>query len=158
MSKYTYAERELIKDIIATLTIKRIPEPEILQEVYRLTNKTKSHTYLYRLKESIKKDSYRWYSKMRESQYEYIHQFKECMNEILDLQRQHHEIIKETRNPTIKQVSLAELHRLNITRANYLDVLPSIIGDNASISKTSSTEVKDQQREQQQQQEQIYMV
>ena len=57
----------------------------------------------------------------------YIH-FKECISEILDLQRQHHEIIKETRNPTIKQVSLAELHRLNLTLANYLDVLPDIIG------------------------------
>ncbi len=93
MSKYTYAERELIKDIVASLSIKRIPEPQILKEVYRLTNKTLSHSGLYRLRSSIKKDSYKWYTKMREGRYEYIHEFRERMNEIIDLQKWHHNII-----------------------------------------------------------------
>ena len=120
MSKYTYAERQLLKDIVASLTIKRIPEPEILAEVYKQTNKTLSHSGLFRVKKSIKLESYKWYSKMRESQYEYIHEFKESINEILDLQRQHHEIIKETRNPTVKQTSLAELHKLNYNTSKLL--------------------------------------
>ena len=30
---------------------------------------------------------------MREGQYEYIHEFKERVNEIMDLQKKHHEII-----------------------------------------------------------------
>ena len=63
MSKYTYAERQLIKDIVAALTIKRIPEPEILAEVYKQTNKTLSHSGLFRVKKSIKYESYKWYSK-----------------------------------------------------------------------------------------------
>ena len=44
---------------------------------------------------------------MREGQYEYIHEFKERINEILDLQKQHHEIIESNKhNPSIQQTSL----------------------------------------------------
>ena len=128
MSKYTHAERELVKCIVASLSIKRIPEPEIMAEVYRQTNKTLSHSGLYRVKELIKKDSYKWYSKLRESEYEYIHQFKERINEIMDLQKRHYELIESNKhNPQIQQASLAELHRLNITLSNYFDVAPSIV-------------------------------
>ena len=50
---------------------------------------------------------------MREGEYEYIHEFKERINEILWLQRKHHEIIDNNEhNPTVQQTSLAELHRL----------------------------------------------
>lgn len=109
MSKYTHAERELVKCIVASLSIKRIPEPEIM-EVYRQTNKTLSHSGLYRVKELIKKDSYKWYSKLRESEYEYIHQFKERINEIMDLQKRHYELIESNKhNPQIQQASLARI-------------------------------------------------
>ena len=50
---------------------------------------------------------------MREGQYEYIHEFKERINEILWLQRKHHEIIDSDRiQRTIKQTSLAEFHQI----------------------------------------------
>ena len=50
---------------------------------------------------------------MREGQYEYIHEFKERINEILFLQKKHHQIIDNNEhNPQIQQTSLAELHRL----------------------------------------------
>ena len=53
---------------------------------------------------------------MREGQYEYIHEFKERMDEVLWLQKKHHEIIDSpTESTSNKQTSLAELHRLNIT-------------------------------------------
>ena len=68
MSKYTYAERQLLKDIVASLTIKRIPEAEILAEVYKQTNKTLSHSGLFRVKKSIKYESYKWYSKLEGGQ------------------------------------------------------------------------------------------
>ena len=56
------------------------------------------------------------------------------------MQRKHHEIIDNDREPTtVKQASLAELHRLNITLANYFDVAPDIINNGSSISKTSET-------------------
>ena len=74
---------------------------------------------------------------MREGEYEYIHEFKERINEILDLQKKHHEIIiKNEHNPQVQQTSLAELHRLTITLSNLYDVAPTIIGvgPNATIS------------------------
>lgn len=52
------------------------------------------------------------------------------------LQKKHHEIIDSDSEPTpIKQASLAELHKLNITLANYFDVAPEIIND-ITLSKT----------------------
>jgi hypothetical protein len=66
---------------------------------------------------------------MPEGQYEYIHEFKERINEILWLQRKHHEILDSDKEATtVKQSSMAELHRLNITLSNYFDVAPDIIG------------------------------
>ena len=63
---------------------------------------------------------------MREGEYEYMHEFKERINEIMDLQKRHHEIIESNKhNPQIQQTSLAELHRLSITLSNLYDVAPS---------------------------------
>jgi hypothetical protein len=74
---------------------------------------------------------------MREGQYEYIHEVKERINEIMDLQKQHHQIIESNKhNPSIQQTSLAELHRLNVTLSNYVEVLPDVI-NGTTISKTS---------------------
>ena len=50
---------------------------------------------------------------MREGQYEYIHEFKERINEILWLQKKHHEIIDSQQNQhPVQQTSLAELHQI----------------------------------------------
>jgi hypothetical protein len=79
---------------------------------------------------------------MREGEYEYIHEFKERINEILFLQRKHHEIVENnSTNPQIQQTSLAELHRLSITLSNLYDVAPTIIGvgPNATIPTTPET-------------------
>ena len=139
MSKYTYAERELVKSIVASLSLKRIPEPEILAQVYRQTNKTLSHAGLYLVKQSIKKESYQWFKTLREGQYEYLHEFKERINEILSLQKRHYEIIDNDTEPsTVKQASLAELHRLSITLSNLYDVAPSIV-NGYTLSATPKT-------------------
>ena len=125
MPKFTNAERILVKSIVASLSIKRIPEDEIVAEIYNQTKKTLTKSGLFYVKEAIKKESYHWYKTMREGQYSYIHEFKERIDEILWLQRKHHEIIDSDKEPmTIKQTSLAELHRLNITLSNYFDVAP----------------------------------
>ena len=79
---------------------------------------------------------------MREGEYEYIHEFRERVSEILFLQRRHHQIIDSNEdNPQIQQTSLAELHRLSITLSNLYDVAPTIIGvgNNATISITPET-------------------
>ena len=77
---------------------------------------------------------------MREGEYEYLHEFKERINEILSLQKKHHEIIqKNEHNPQIQQTSLAELHRLNITLSNYFDVAPSIVN---GITLSTAPETK----------------
>jgi hypothetical protein len=79
---------------------------------------------------------------MREGEYEYIHEFKERINEILFLQKNHHQILMRNEdNPQIQQTSLAELHRLSITLSNLYDVAPTIIGvgKDATISVTPET-------------------
>ena len=106
MGKFTTAERTLIKSIVATLTIKRIPEPEIINEIYNQTNKTISKVALFNIKKRIKRESFKWYKTMREGEYEYIHEFKERINEILDLQKRHHEIIDNQNTP----IPLSNLH------------------------------------------------
>jgi hypothetical protein len=128
VSKYTNAERALVKSIVGSLTIKRVPESEIIKEVYKQTNKTISRSGIYNVKQQIKRDSFKWYQTLRQGEYEYVHEFKERINEIYDLQKKHYEIIENNANsPSIQQVSLAELHKLNITLSNYFDVAPTIV-------------------------------
>ena len=130
MPKFSTAERTLVKSIVATLLIRRFPEKEIIDEIYRQTNKTLTKAGLFYVKQAIKKESFKWYKTMREGQYEYIHQFKERIDEILWLQKKHHEIIDNPIESTRDKLdALAELHRLNITLSNYFDVAPSIIND-----------------------------
>jgi hypothetical protein len=136
VSKFTNDERSQIQNIVANLTIKRIPDPMIIKHILNQTGKSISRKTLWNIRQHLKKESYDWYSKLREGEYEYLHEFRERINEIVDLQRQHHEIILRNQDyPSIVQTSLAELHKLNITLSNYFDVAPSI--GNASISEPS---------------------
>jgi hypothetical protein len=139
VSKYTNEERTLVKSIVANLTIKRIPDNEIFKEVFNQTNKTISRSGLYNVRQQIKRDSYKWYQTLRQGEYEYIHEFKERINEIMWLQKKHNEIIKNNPNkPEIQQTSLAELHKLNITLSNYFDVAPRIL-NKGTIEKNDNT-------------------
>ena len=100
---------------------------EIMQVIFNQTGKTITDRYLSTIRQQIKRESFSWYKAMREGEYEYLHEFKERINEILFLQKKHHEIIDSNEdNPSIQQASLAELHRLNITLSNYFDVAPAI--------------------------------
>lgn len=135
--RFTLAEGNLIESIVASLSIKRIPDNEIIKEVHKQTDKTISRRTLCNVRQRIKKDSYKWYKILREGEYEYIHEFKERINEIIWLQRKHHRIIEDNPdNPSVQQTSLAELHKLNLTLSNYFDVAPDIIG-NSPLSDTS---------------------
>lgn len=84
---------------------------------------------------------------MREGQYEYIHEFKERINEIIDLQRRHYAIIDSDKEPKpVKLAFMSELHRLNITLSNYFDVAPDIINGStisASSEKKAATKATD---------------
>ncbi len=136
MPKFTAAERIAIKSIVASLTIKRLPDADIQDAIVKETGKTFSRASLHRTRQRIKRDSYNWYKTMREGEYEYIHEFKERINEVLSLQKFHHQIIDSPTEPTtVKQTSLAELHRLNITLSNYFDVAPDII-NGSTLSET----------------------
>ena len=148
MGKFTIEERSLVKSLVATLTLKRMSDNEIIEEIEKITNDRISRTSLYKIKLQIKRDSYQWFKMMREGQYEYIHEFKERINEILSLQKMHHEIINNNEhNPQIQQTSLAELHRLNITLSNYFDVAPSIV-NGITLSTTSETKTFKQKQNQ----------
>jgi hypothetical protein len=126
--KFTSQERQTIESIIASLSIKRIPESEILQQVQRQLGKTITKQTLYNAKKRIKKESSRWYSELGEGEYEYIHEFKSRLNEVVDLQRRHYKIIDDNAiNPGFQQASLAALHKLNVTLSNYFDIVPYLI-------------------------------
>jgi superfamily I DNA/RNA helicase len=145
--KFTNQERIEIQSIVANLSIKRIPEDMIIKHIFNQTGKSISLKSLYNIRQRIKKESYDWYSKLREGEFEYLHEFKERINEIVDLQRMHHEIIirndnDKVYNPAIIQTSLAELHKLNITLSNYFDVAPAI-GIN-SLSATPESKPTEQ--------------
>ena len=125
MPKFTASERMLIQNLVCNLSIKRIPDNEIIKEVYEHTKKTISKVTLFNIRKRIKKESSKWYTQLRQGEYEYIHEFKERINEIVDLQRQHHEIIsKNQHNPSVVQASFIALHKLNVTLSNYFDIVP----------------------------------
>lgn len=151
MGKFNAEERAVIKSIVAMLTIKTIPNSEIIKEVYNQTKKTISDQSLCNIRDRIKRDSYQWYKTMREGEYEYIHEFRERVNEILDLQKRHYEIADSPIVPIpIKQASLFELHKLTVTLSNLFDVAPYITSNsNVTVSapsetKTTGSETKEQ--------------
>ena len=115
------------------MTIKRIPDTEIIKVIFDKTNKTITDRYLSTIRQQIKKESYEWYNTLRQDRYSYLHEFKERINEITHLQKMHHELIENNKhNPSIQQTSLAELHRLNITLSNYIEVLPTVINNHGT--------------------------
>ena len=63
--------------ILSALTIKRVPDIEIIKVIFTQTYKSITDRYLSTIRQKIKKDSYQWYKTMREGQYEYIHEFRE---------------------------------------------------------------------------------
>ena len=143
MGKLTTQERELAKTIVGMMSIKRIPDSDIIAEIKRQL----SRITLYHLRQQIKKDP-TTESAIREGEYEYIHEFKERINEILFVQKKRHQIImRNEHNPQIQQTSLAELHRLSITLSNLYDVAPTIIGvcNNATLLITPETKSRRQQ-------------
>ena len=140
VSKFTNGERSLVKNIVANLTIKRIEEEDIIKVIFDQTGKSITRKEIWNIRERIKRESYHWYKTMREGNYEYIHEFKERINEILDLQKRHYEIVDNDKTPVpIKQTSLAELHRLSITLSNLFDVAPTIINGTLAVPTTSET-------------------
>jgi hypothetical protein len=93
VGKFTTAERSLAKSILATLSIKKIPDAEIIKEIERQKKKRIGRRSIYDLRQSIKKESYEWYKTMREGRYEYVHEFRERISEIMSLQQKHLQII-----------------------------------------------------------------
>lgn len=140
MSKFTYAERNIVKDIVATFSISKASNEEIIKEIEKQTGKTVNNRYIRYVRTWIKKDSKNWYDDLRGSTYEYIFQFRERIAEVVDLQRRHYKIIEDNpNNPSIQQTSLAELHRLNITLSNLYDVAPAIVNSNPASKQNDNS-------------------
>ena len=138
MSKYTVAERALVKSIVATLSIKRIPEPEIINEIYNQTNKTIAKLHYTKLKRESKRNLSNGTRLCVKVSMNISTSSKKGLMKY-SLQKKHHEIIDSLTEPTtVKQTSLAELHRLNITLSNYFDVAPDII-NGSTLSTTQQT-------------------
>ena len=118
-----------------------MPDLEIAQVIFNQTGKTITDRYLSTIRQQIKRESYHWYSQLREGEYEYLHEFKERINEILFMQKKVYQIIDNNEhNPSIQLNAISELHKLNITLSNYFDVAPSIgITTISATSETKST-------------------
>ena len=119
-----------------------MPDLEIIKVIFSQTGKTITDRYLSTIRQQIKRESYHWYKTMREGEYEYLHEFKERINEIMDLQKKAHEIIDNNKNnPAIQLNAIAELHKLNVTLSNYFDVTPSISNGiiNSALPESSKT-------------------
>ena len=50
------------------VSIKKIPDVEIIDEIYRQINKTITRTGLFYVRKQIKNESYHWYQTLREGQ------------------------------------------------------------------------------------------
>jgi len=151
MRKFSHEQRTIVKNIIASLSIKRIPETQIVKEIERQTGKTVTTRFLYYVKNQIKKESYNWYSQLRNGEYEYLHEYKERINEIMTLQKKCHQIVDDNdNNPSIQLDAIAELHKLTITLSNMYDVLPVIVNYNVTgnsipaHSKTATENIREQ--------------
>ena len=115
-----------------------MPDLEIMQVIFNQTGKTITDRYLSTIRQQIKRESYHWYSQLREGEYEYLHEFKERINEILFMQKKLYEIIDNNEdNPAIQIDAISELHKLNITLSNYFSVAPSI--GNVTLSTIPET-------------------
>jgi hypothetical protein len=75
--KFTSGERRNIEGIVGSLSIKRIPDLEIIKEVFKQTNHNITRQTLYNVRQRIKKEFFKWFKTLRESQFEYIHEFRE---------------------------------------------------------------------------------
>lgn len=126
MSKFTATERHHIESLVATLSVKKVPDLDIIQEIEKKTGgKTITQREIYNVRNRIKKHSWKWYKALRDDQYSYIHAIKERFDEIFWLQQKHHEIVDSDREPTaIKQNSLIQLHKLNASLFHYFEVIP----------------------------------
>ena len=135
--------------MVATLTLKRMTDNEIIEQIQKQTGQTVTRNTIYKIRQNIKKDSYQWYKSMREDSYSYLHEFKERVNEIVQLQQMLHSIIDNNKHlPSVQINAISELHKLNITLSNYIEVLPTVINNNGpSISVTSETKTTTEQSE-----------
>ena len=108
--------------------------------------KTITRTGLFYVRKAIKKESYQWYKTLREGEYEYIHEFKERINEIHLMQRSTmRSWTTRTYQLLSKPLSLNSID-YRLPSANLYDVAPTIIGvgANATISITPETKTTQQ--------------
>jgi hypothetical protein len=137
--KFNKSQREYIKDIVNLYSLKRFSTEEIIQGIYEATKRKVTPVYISRIRKRIREEAAKWYQSIRDSEFEYIYQFKERIDEILWLQRKHYEIVVESKDFSTKQTSLAELHRLNVTLSNYYDVAPAIMNER-KVTKNAKIE------------------
>lgn len=145
-----------IQNIVANLSIKRIPESEIIQEITKQTGKSISRVMLFYIKQRIKKDSFKWYQELRKDNYEFIHEFRERIREINDLQAKHYVIVNSQKESTsVRQTSMAEIHKLNITLSNNYDIAPYLVSNigqlatkNSNTNNVNPISINEQDKEQ----------
>lgn len=124
MPKFTAAERNQIQSIVATLSIKRIPDVEIIEEINQKLKKTIGPRELYNVRQRIEKESYKWYTELRDDSYAYLSTYKNRIDSFFSYQNKLHEIINKSRNkPEIQIKAISELVRIEMSVYNtYKDL------------------------------------
>jgi len=133
--KFNKSERQYVKDIVNLYSLKRFSTEEIIREIYEVTKRKVTPVYISQVRKRIREEATKWYQAIRGGEHEYIYQFKQRIDEILWLQKKHYQIIETAKTYSVKQASLAELHRLNITLSNYFDVAPVILEETRPLQK-----------------------
>ena len=82
MPKFPCDDRALVKNIVANLSITKASDNDIINEIQRQTGKSITRKQVYNIKQQIKEDSFDWYRKLQQGKYEYLHEFRERINEI----------------------------------------------------------------------------
>jgi hypothetical protein len=63
VGKFTAEERRAVYSIVSALSVKRIPDAEIMAEINKDTNKKISRQSLYNIKQAIKHHSYKEFNR-----------------------------------------------------------------------------------------------
>ena len=115
---------------------------KFMQQIERQTGQSITRNGIYKIRQQIKKESHDWFKLMRQDQFAYLHEFKSRIEEIESLQKKANQIIdKNEHNPQIQLSAISELHKLNITLSNYIEVLPTVI-NNYVIPISTTPEIK----------------
>src|SRR6266540_2610194 len=147
VGKFTAAERETVKSIVAAFSIKRIPDTDIIQEIKIKTGKSVSRMTLFNLKQRIEKESYKWYTELRDSRYAYLATFKDRIDSFFSYQKKLHEIINNTSNKNDPGIQIKAISELVHIETSVYNTYKDLAGLNIILTEPEPEPEKEGEKE-----------